>query len=608
MEKKQYSIASSIRYMLRLVKEYEPQALWLAGVDVVLRCMIPVFGIYIPKIAVDLVMGSSRWTLTSFILFMVFYCLVCVAAHGLRGEYYMYVNEVRTAILGLLFEKSLKIPYEQGEQGEVMNEYWKAVGDILSGDGCAASMLFHESLALLVNVICFVLYSAVIGRLSVWMLLIIIVLSLADTLAGIYIRKIYESVRGQEGEMDRKYFCIRKSLGDPQQAKDVRMFAMSSWLLERRNAIVKKIRDLQMWLRKKVSFVEKVRFATAFIRDMLAYVFLVYQVTVGAITLSEFVLLFGAITGFSSFVGTLVNSGMVLRKARDGMNHVRTYLELPDEDMDEGCGLDRLQLPVSIEFRDVTYAYKTEKDGKIERHPVLSHFNMTLRAGEKVALVGINGAGKTTIVKLMTGIYEPDEGQILYNGIDRKEFAKREVYRLFSVVFQEHFYMPFYIGENIALQRMDQLDEKKVWEAIEKAGLKEMMEEKGITLDRFTTRYIAKNGVDFSGGQWQRLLLARALYKDAPVLVLDEPTAALDPIAESEIYDAYARYAERKTALFISHRFASTRFSDRILLLENGEIRESGTHDELMRQQGRYAELFHVQSEYYEKGGEAVEG
>ena len=211
MEKKQYSIASCIRYMLGLVKEYEPQALWLAGADAVLRCMIPVFGIYIPKIAVDLVLGSSRWTLTSFILFMIFYCLVCVAASGLKGKYYMYVNEVRTAILGLLFEKSLKISYEQGEQGEALNEYWKAVGDLLSGDGCAASTLFHESLDLFVNVICFALYSAVIGRLSVWMLLIIIVLSLADTLAGIYIRKIYESVRGQEGELDRKHtdiFCL----------------------------------------------------------------------------------------------------------------------------------------------------------------------------------------------------------------------------------------------------------------------------------------------------------------------------------------------------------------------------------------------------------------
>lgn len=167
--------------------------------------------------------------------------------------------------------------------------------------------------------------------------------------------------------------------------------------------------------------------------------------------------------------------------------------------------------------------------------------------------------------------------------------------------------MPVYLGENIALQRLEKLDEKKVWEALEKAGMKKVLEEKKITLDRFVTRYVTREGVDFSGGQKQRLMLARALYKDAPVLVLDEPTAALDPIAESEIYEDYARYTQGKTALFISHRFASTRFSDRILLLEQGEILESGTHEELMTKQGRYAELFNVQSRYYEEGGEKAD-
>lgn len=182
---------------------------------------------------------------------------------------------------------------------------------------------------------------------------------------------------------------------------------------------------------------------------MAAYVFLVYQVTMGAITLSEFVLLFGAVTGFSAFVESLVDNWMMLRKGKDGMNHVRTYLEQADEEMEQGHSIEKLALPISIEFKNVSYSYKTMKNGSSHRHPVLSHFNMKLEAGERVALVGVNGAGKSTIVKLLTGIYEPDEGQILYNGIPAGQFAKKEIYRLFSVVFQEHFMMPVYLGKTL---------------------------------------------------------------------------------------------------------------------------------------------------------------
>lgn len=607
MEKKQYSIAGNVFYMLKLTKEYEPKALWMAVVDFVCRCISPVFSIFIPKIAVDMVLGNGNVTWLSFCLFLGMGGLVRVIQTGMQGTHYLYINEVRSAVLGLLFDKSLRIPYEKGEQGEALNEYLKATEDILRGDGAAPSVLFHESLALLTNLVCFGLYSAVIGQLSVWMLAAIILLSLVDTASGIYITKIYESVREKEGTLYRKYCCVGNSMGDPVQAKDVRMFAMNNWLVNRRNGIVRKMKELEMWIRKRVSMVEKLRFVTAFIRDMSAYVFLVYQVTMGAITLSEFVLLFGAVTGFSAFVESLVDNWMMLRKGKDGMNHVRTYLEQPDEEMEQGHSIEKLTFPISIEFKNVSYSYKIMKNGSSYRHPVLSHFSMKLEAGERVALVGVNGAGKSTIVKLLTGIYEPDEGQILYNGIPAGQFAKKEIYRLFSVVFQEHFMMPVYLGENIALQRLEKLDEKKVWEALEKAGMKNVLEEKNITLDRFVTRYVSTKGVDFSGGQKQRLMLARALYKDAPVLVLDEPTAALDPIAESEIYDDYARYTQDKTALFISHRFASTRFSDRILLLEQGEILESGTHEELMEKNGRYAELFNVQSRYYEEGGEKAD-
>ncbi|MDE6674117.1 MAG: ATP-binding cassette domain-containing protein, partial [Acetatifactor sp.] len=176
-----------------------------------------------------------------------------------------------------------------------------------------------------------------------------------------------------------------------------------------------------------------------------------------------------------------------------------------------------------------------------------------------------------------------------------------EWYQLLSVVFQEQLVLPITIAENLSLRRREKTDDKKAWDALEKAGLSETFERQKLTLDTFMTKTISRKGIELSGGQQQRLMLARALYKDAPLLVLDEPTAALDPIAENEVYESYLRHSRGKTAVFISHRLASTRFSDRIILLDHGRIQEEGTHEQLMALGGAYAHMYQVQSSYYEK-------
>ena len=252
-----------------------------------------------------------------------------------------------------------------------------------------------------------------------------------------------------------------------------------------------------------------------------------------------------------------------------------------------------LHFPPEIEFRNVSFSY-----GQAEPE-IFRNLNLTIRPGEKIALVGANGAGKTTLVKLLCGLYEPDEGQILIGGVDRNLFPREEIYRLFSAVFQEQLILPFTVGENLAMDRAERIDGRRAWEALNKAGLGDLFRQRGIGLKSYMTKVMMENGVELSGGERQRFLLARALYKDGPILVLDEPTAALDPIAESRIYARYNQYSQGKTALFISHRLASTRFSDRIVLLEKGRIAEMGTHEELMRAQGAYAKMYEIQSSYY---------
>ena len=230
--------------------------------------------------------------------------------------------------------------------------------------------------------------------------------------------------------------------------------------------------------------------------------------------------------------------------------------------------------------------------------------NLTVRAGEKLAVVGLNGTGKTTLVRLLAGLLDPTEGRVLLNGRDIREFDRREYYALFSAVFQDFSVLNATVAENVAQCPDVEADRVRVRRCLALAGLAEKIAALPKGLDTPVGREVYEGGALFSGGETQRLILARALYKDGPFLLLDEPTAALDPLAEDDIYKKYNAMTEGKTALFVSHRLASTRFCDRILFVADGGIAEAGTHEELLKRSGRYKELFDIQSRYYREGVE----
>ncbi len=619
---KHYSILSDIFYFVKYFKKYESAVLICCMIEIILSAVLPLVGIYLPKITLDLV--TNQVDIGYAIIVLGLFTFLMMGVYGINtavgsGKYYLY-NAQRTNIIGLLFLKSLRIKYADTESGEIKKAYWKAVETATNGDWSASSRIISGSITMMKSVLCFLLYSTVLSFLSIWMVAVLIGLSLLSYLISLNSIKFTESLREEEAEVTKKYYCVKNSMGNVEAAKDIRIFGMNHWLTKLRDISLGELRELNKKRTRKAEQYEKLNFALSMLRDFMAYGFLLYQVTNQGLSVSEFVLYFGAITGFSGFVGDIMNGIAELREAANSTDYYRAYMELPEEDRNNGKRhIIELEFPVKIEFRNVCFAYKeymeedekdnNQKEGTVkgeekeltgERNAnIFRNFNLTINSGEKIALVGVNGAGKTTFVKLLTGMLEPDSGQILINGIDTREFPKEEFYKLFSVVFQEQFIPPFTIAENIALNRRDEVDEARAWQAVEKAGLKQVFEEKNVTLDSWMTRKLIESGIDFSGGQRQRFLLARALYKDAPILILDEPTAALDPIAESEIYESYHKYSSQKTSVFISHRLASTRFSDRIIMIENGEILEMGTHKELMEKNGAYARMYEVQSNYY---------
>ena len=281
------------------------------------------------------------------------------------------------------------------------------------------------------------------------------------------------------------------------------------------------------------------------------------------------------------------------------MRECQEYPEIFDFEGGEHLEPEALA-PYEIRLENVSFRYpESEK-------MILEHINLTLHPGEKLAIVGLNGAGKTTLVKLLCGFYDPTEGRVLLNGRDIREYNRRDYYRMFSAVFQSFSLLAASVAVNVA-QTEHYIDMEKVRRCTAQAGLLEKIESLPDGFDTLLNRTVYEDSVMLSGGETQRLMLARALYKDAPVILLDEPTAALDPIAEAELYQKYSDMTAGKSSIYISHRLASTRFCDRIILIENSCIAEEGTHEELLAKNGRYGELFEVQSKYYREEGEGSE-
>ena len=225
---------------------------------------------------------------------------------------------------------------------------------------------------------------------------------------------------------------------------------------------------------------------------------------------------------------------------------------------------------------------------------------MDIKSGEKIALVGDNGVGKSTLIKILSGLFREYEGEIYIGGRSIRDISTKSLYKMFSVVFQDINLLAYTVGENIT-GSSGKSDEKKVWSALERAGVKEKISHTEKGLNQLVHKYMDEKGLEFSGGEIQKLAIARALYKDAPFYILDEPTASLDALAEKEIYEKFEKITDNKTTVFISHRLASTKFCDRIVLLGPDGVLEQGTHEELMKMNGKYFEMFSIQGKYYQE-------
>jgi len=593
-KKSRYTVWQNMSYFIRDTWRKEKSVILVVVAQILLSVALALVGIFLPATVVQQITFGAE--LQALIITILAFTTVTVILQTINRYLESSANGRRERILIFAIcdamEKTMHTDYANLEHQSFNDAQQKAVGKVLDGGSFMAIwQCFKDFGAGILGVF---IYIAVLSAVHPWVFLLAACTCIVGVVARHRVNLWWhknDDLQATPGKRIRNINHMSERQG---LAKDLRLFAMTTWIKELFTANMNLVYGFRKRGEMRNALAGTADAFTIFVREGITYIYLIGLMLSGEITPDVFVLLFAAVAGFSGWISDVLREWVEL--SRHGMNigRMREFLEYPDTFKRKGGAEIPKVAAYSLELRNVSYQYQGSVNSAIE------NINMQIKPGEKLAVVGLNGAGKTTLVKLMCGLYDPTVGAVLLNGIDIREFNRDEYYALFTAVFQEFNILPATISDNIIQDTT--CDNRRVQNAALLAGIQGKLSSLPNGLDSFLIKEVHLEGEELSGGETQRLMLARALYKNAPILILDEPTAALDPIAESELYNRYAELSKGRTSVYISHRLASTRFCDRIVLIDNKAIAEEGTHDELMKKNGKYAELFEIQSKYYREG------
>lgn len=495
------------------------------------------------------------------------------------------------------YAKLMEMDYEQMEDPDVLRLMAEARQELQGGVASPALALRFPTLLtqLVAGLLGFLVYGGVITQLHPLVLALMLFSAVINAFALAWVQRFEQGFYSRHAYTNQKLWNLLTWMQEKGYAKDIRLYSLTGWLDAMIRSVMKHSYRECKSLGNRQMCAQLINALLILLRDGLAYLYLIQQLLAGQLSLGDFVLIFAAINGFASWISLILENGSLLLRSSWSLSKVRAFLDLPSRRYSTGVRPSLSQCsPPEIRFEDVSYRYPGADK------PALEHISFTLHPGEKIALVGMNGAGKTTLVKLLCGLYTPTSGTIYLNGQDLQSLEPESYIALLAPVFQDIHILPASIAVNVSQAAPEKIDRAKVIRCIQQVGLQDVVDRLPKGIDTPLVASLTPGAVDFSGGELQKLAMARALYRDSPILILDEPTAALDPLAEQETYRQYHRLAEHKTSLYISHRLASTRFCDRILLLEKGRLAQTGDHDTLLKADGPYASMYQLQSSYYQ--------
>lgn len=597
--KPHYTKGQNTWFMVKLAwTSGEKKVLVLSLLSAVLAVALNLINLYVSPMILSVVERRASVTelIGTILMFVLSLMLVSAVSAYVNSNTMFGRISVRCEIINLLNRKAATTSYPNVQDDRFTKLLAKA-GGCVNDNGAATEAIWTTLTELTKNILGFVIYVCLLSSVQPLLIVVILLTTMLSYFVGNYVNEWGYRHREEEADYQNQMSYIIGKAMDFGVAKEIRIFGLRSWLNElfekalgAYTAFHKKAEGVYIWARVVDSVL-------TFLRNGIAYAYLIGLVIENDLGVAQFLLFFSTVGGFSAWVTGILGGFNTLHKQSLDLSVVRECLDF--EEPFRFAGGEHLvpQADRAYELRleNVSFRYPGSEED------TLRDINLTLRHGEKLAVVGLNGAGKTTLIKLMCGFLDPTVGRVLLDGKDIRAYNRADYYTMFSAVFQNFSLLAGTVATNVA-QNEDAIDMERVRDCVEKAGLKKKIESLSDGYETKLNRSIYEDAILLSGGETQRLMLARALYKDAPFVVLDEPTAALDPIAESEIYQKYNEMTNGKSSVFISHRLASTRFCDRIILIDNGGIGEEGTHEELLKKGGKYADLYEVQSKYYREG------
>ncbi|GKX64868.1 ABC transporter ATP-binding protein [Inconstantimicrobium mannanitabidum] len=590
------TIIKNIKFVWRMwKKEYGRGAAIFTFFALLFQVLLPVISVYLPKwIMHEFQMKIEDSKMILFVIgVMLAYLVLNIVSGYMQSKLSTDLFIMRIDQIPYVMEKSLDFPHDfmSSDEGKITIE--KAKEAILSGNEIGPEGFFNNLTSIIRNIIVVVIFSILSAKLHPLIAIVILITSSIRLIKDYKNQKWESYIQDKEKSIFYSRFNTYQKCIDTKLGKDVRLYSIQEWFKNKFEKL--RSQSFKIYSRRYNNQTSSSIIAVVMelIRDFVCYGFLLYEISEQRITVSEFVLYLGVISTISIYINQAYQSANDMMRNNIIIDNYRNYMEADIASEDSyPCHIPEAD-GYRIELQHVDFGYRDKK--------VIDDMNLIIEANQKVALVGANGAGKTTLIKLISGLYHPQRGKILINDVDISLVNPKEVYRVTSLVFQDVILFANSIAENISSSIPTKIDIEKLEKAIEKSGFAKDVQKLQKGYETNLTTFIDEGGINLSGGQQQKLMLAKALYKDAPMLILDEPTAALDPIAESELYEQYSDLTKNKTSIFISHRLSSTQFCDRVLFMAQGKIVQDGTHKQLMEVDGPYRTMFSIQAHYYQE-------